>query len=120
MAFSRSPLQGKKLKAEQEIDAEDEGVVTDEDEAADIDQEAVAAAAAEKAKDGAEEAPSTSTSPPVKKKDKKPKKVSFSMPVIVYALRAYPAWSVPALKIGFAGALPLAQLEFWSVGNRYP
>ena len=38
--------QGKKLKPEQEKDGDDEGDVTDEDEAADIDQEAASVAMA--------------------------------------------------------------------------
>ena len=85
-------FQGKKLKPEQETDNDEEGYVTDEDEAADISPEA--AAGLEKAGEGAEgaattgvtasattasastaSAPTDSASPPVKKKEKKPKKV---------------------------------------------
>lgn len=90
-------FQGKKLKPEQETDSDEEGYVTDEDEAADISPEA--AAGLEKAGEGAEGAattgvtasattasattasastagaPTDSATPPVKKKEKKPKKV---------------------------------------------
>lgn len=71
--------QGKKLKLEHETDDEDVGDVTDEDEAADIDQEAAAAVLQEKSAEGGDgpstTAPTTTDTPPVKKKEKKPKKV---------------------------------------------
>lgn len=71
--------QGKKLKLEHEADDEDIGDVTDEDEAADIDQEAAAALLQEKSAEGGDgpstTAPTTTDSPRVKKKEKKSKKV---------------------------------------------
>lgn len=85
--------QGKKLKPEQEKDGDDEGDVTDEDEAADIDQEAASVAMAKEnagaeagSSAGAEGPSTTSTSPPVKKKQKKPKKVPnyYFIIIIIY------------------------------------
>ena len=73
-------FQGKKLKPEQEAESDEEGYVTDEDEAAEISPEA-AAAVLEKTGEGAEgtgaatSAATASATPPVKKKEKKPKKV---------------------------------------------
>jgi len=74
------------LKPEQETDDDEEGYVTDEDEAADISPEAHATL--DKAGEGAEGAATTgasasattaSATPPVKRKEKKPKKVRSSV-----------------------------------------
>lgn len=74
-------IKGKKLKLEQETVDDEEGDVTDEDEAADIDQEAAAVAIAKEnagveagSSAGAEGPSSTPVTPPVKKKEKKSKK----------------------------------------------
>ena len=76
--------QGKKLKLEQETVDDEEGDVTDEDEAADIDQEAAAVAIAKEnagaeagSSAGAEGPSSTPVTPPVKKKEKKSKKARY-------------------------------------------
>lgn len=73
---NRILIKGKKLKPEQETDDDEEGYVTDEDEAADISPEA--AATLEKAGESAEgcatSGATASATPPVKKKEKKPKK----------------------------------------------
>lgn len=75
---NRILIKGKKLKLEHEADDEDVGDVTDEDEAADIDQEAAASLLQEKSAEGGDgpstTAPTTTDTPPVKKKEKKPKK----------------------------------------------
>ena len=62
------------MKPEQETEDDGEGYVTDEDEAADISHEAQAAL--DKTGEGAEGASAT---PPVKRKEKKPKKVRSSV-----------------------------------------
>lgn len=74
------------MKPEQETDDDEEGYVTDEDEAADISPESHATL--DKVGDGAEGAATTgasasattaSATPPVKRKEKKPKKVRSSV-----------------------------------------
>lgn len=69
------------MKPEQETDDDEEGYVTDEDEAADISPEA--AATLEKADESAEgcatSGATASATPPVKRKEKKPKKVCSSV-----------------------------------------
>lgn len=89
--------QGKKLKLEHETDDEDVGDVTDEDEAADIDQEAAAAVLQEKSAEGGDgpstTAPTTTDTPPVKKKEKKPKKVLVEQ-VQGLTLNMFPRYNV--------------------------
>ena len=74
------------MKPEQETDDDEEGYVTDEDEAADISPEA--AASLEKGGESAEgsttmgataSAATATATPPVKRKEKKPRKVRSSV-----------------------------------------
>ena len=74
------------MKPEQETDDDEEGYVTDEDEAADISPEA--ASSLEKGGESAEgstitgataSATTASATPPVKRKEKKPRKVCSSV-----------------------------------------
>lgn len=69
------------MKPEQETDDDEEGYVTDEDEAADISPEAAATLekAGESAEGSATSGATASASPPVKRKEKKPKKVRASV-----------------------------------------
>ena len=87
------------MKPEQETDDDEEGYVTDEDEAADISPEAHAAL--EKTGEGAEGAATTganassstaSATPPVKRKERKPKKVRSSVKetLLLFADQCWP------------------------------